>query len=96
MVEYAINGCSYIIICVLTEYSLSTLILCVCLCGVHTWLCLLCLGLSNPEEFSFTSDEQTQEQILRRAGHQARDQKKLHTDEERKQQILMLHVLLLL
>jgi hypothetical protein len=47
--------------------------------------------LSNPEEFSFTSDEETSEQTLRRAGHQARDQKrldtlkkKLHTDDERK------------
>lgn len=47
------------------------------------------VGLSNPEEFSFTSDEETQEQTLRRAGHQARDQKrldtlkkKLHTDDE--------------
>ena len=53
----------------------------------------LCVGLSNPEEFSFTSDEETQEQTLRRAGHQARDQKrldtlkkKLHTDDECKQQ----------
>ena len=55
----------------------------------------MCVGLSNPEEFSFTSDEETQEQTLRRAGHQARDQKrldtlkkKLHTDDECKQQIL--------
>ena len=46
-------------------------------------------GLSNPEEFSFTSDEETQEQTIRRQGHQARDQKrldtlkkKLHTDDE--------------
>ena len=49
------------------------------------------VGLSNPEEFSFTSDEETQEQTIRRAGHHARDQKrldtlkkKLHTDDERK------------
>ena len=46
-------------------------------------------GLSNPEEFSFTSDEETQEQTIRRQGHHARDQKKLdtlkkklHTDDE--------------
>ena len=46
-------------------------------------------GLQNPEEFSFTSDEETQEQTLRRQGHHARDQKKLdtlkkklHTDDE--------------
>ena len=51
----------------------------------------VCAGLSNPEEFSFTSDEETSEQTLRRAGHQARDQKrldtlkkKLHTDDERR------------
>ena len=48
------------------------------------------IGLSNPEEFSFTSDEETQEQTLRRQAHHARDQKKLdtlkkklHTDDER-------------
>ena len=47
-------------------------------------------GLQNPEEFSFTSDEETSEQTLRREGHKARDQKrldnlkrKLHTDDER-------------
>ncbi len=46
-------------------------------------------GLQNPEEFSFTSDEETSEQTLRREGHKARDQKrldklkmKLHTDDE--------------
>lgn len=46
-------------------------------------------GLQNPEEFSFTSDEETLEQSLRRQGHRARDQKKLdtlkkklHTDDE--------------
>ena len=52
-------------------------------------VCVYIVGLSNPEEFSFTSDEETSEQTLRRAGHQARDQKrldtlkkKLHTDDE--------------
>ncbi len=52
-------------------------------------LLLLFTGLQNPEEFSFTSDEETQEQTLRRQGHHARDQKKLdtlkkklHTDDE--------------
>lgn len=55
------------------------------------WLDIVCLcaGLTNPEEFSFTSDEETSEQTMRRAGHHARDQKKLdtlkkklHTDDE--------------
>ena len=51
--------------------------------------CVNVSGLSNPEEFSFTSDEETQEQTMRRQGHHARDQKrldtlkkKLHTDDE--------------
>ncbi len=46
-------------------------------------------GLQNPKEFSFTSDEETQEQSIRRAGYHTRDQKKLdslkkrlHTDDE--------------
>lgn len=49
-------------------------------------------GLSNPEEFSFTTDEETTEHILRRA--QAKDRKKLdalikrlHTDDECNQQV---------
>ena len=35
-------------------------------------------GLSNPEEFSLTSDQETQqEQNVRREGHKERDHKKL-------------------
>ena len=57
-------------------------------------------GLSNPEEFSFTSDEETQEQTSRRQHQQQiRDhkkldtlKKKLHTDDECKWSLAMFDV----
>ena len=46
-------------------------------------------GLTNPEEFSFTTEEETSEQTVRRHQQYVRDQKKLdtlkkklHTDDE--------------
>ena len=53
-------------------------------------------GLSNPEEFAFTSDEETQDQTSRRMQQQqVRDhkkldtlKKKLHTDDECKLSLL--------
>ena len=50
---------------------------------------LTLLGLTNPEEFSFTTEEETSDQTVRRHQQYVRDQKKLdtlkkklHTDDE--------------